>query len=113
MEPKNPKLASFVHSFNLYHLIKSSTCFKGRGSCIELILTERKYCFKHTSSFETGLSDHHHLIYSMLKTTFKKEDSKQFIFRDYRHFNNTNFQMDLENKLNHCPKKCGIFEKNI
>ena len=91
MEPKNPKLASFMNSFNLYNLIKSNTCFKGSGSCIDLILTNRKYCFKHTSTFETGLSDHHNLIYSMLKTTFKKEESKRFIYRDYENFVNTNF----------------------
>ena len=109
MEPKNPKLATFMYSLNLYNLIKSNTCFKGSGSCVDLILTNRKYCFKHTSTFETGLSDHHHLIYSMLKTTFKKEESKQFIFRDYKNFGNTNFQMDLESKLNNCPKKYGIF----
>ena len=78
-----------------------------------LILTNRKYCFKHTSTFETGLSDHHHLIYSILKTTFKKEESKKFIFRDYKNSDNTNFQMDLESKLNNCPKKYGIFEKTF
>ena len=89
------------------------TCFKGSGSCIDLILTNRKYCFKHTSTFETGLSDHHHLIYSMLKTTFKKEESKQFIYRDYKNFDTTNFQMDLESKLNNCPKKFENFEKTF
>ena len=72
MEPKNPKSALFMHYFDLYNLTKSNTCFKGSGSCIDLILTNRKCCFKHTSTFGTGLSDHHHLIYSMLKTTFKK-----------------------------------------
>ena len=113
MEPKYPKLASFMHSFKLYNLIKSNTCFKASGSCIDFILTNRKYCFKHTSSFETGLSNHHHLIYSMLKTTFKKEESKQFIFRDYKNFDNTNFQMDLESKLSNCPKKYRIFEKTF
>ena len=111
MEPKNPKLASFMNSFNLYNLIKSNTCFKGSGSCIDLILTNRKYCFKHISTFETGLSDHHHSIYSMLKTTFKKEESKRFIYRDYKNFVNTNFQMDLESKLNNCPKKYEKFQK--
>ena len=79
MEPKNPRLASFMNSFNLYNLFKSNTCFRGSGSCIGLILTNRKYYFKHTSAFETELCDHHHLIYSMLKTTFKKEESKQFV----------------------------------
>ena len=59
IDPKNSKLTSFMQSFNLYNLIKSNTCFKGGGSCIDLILTNRKYCFKHTSTFETGLSDHH------------------------------------------------------
>ena len=49
----------------------------------------------------------------MLKTTFKKEESKQFIFYDYKNFDNTNFQMDLESKLNSCPKKYGIFEKTF
>ena len=49
----------------------------------------------------------------MLKTTFKKEESKQFIFRDYKNFDNTNFQMDLESKLNSCPKKYGIFEETF
>ena len=113
MEPKNPKLASFMNSFNLYNLIKSNTCFKGSGSCIDLILTNRKYCFKHTSTFEIGLSDHHHLIYSILETTFKKEESKQFIYRDYKNFVNTNFQMDLESKLNNCPKKYENFQKTF
>ena len=27
------------------------------------------------------------------------------------HFDNTNFQLHLESKLNNCPKKYGIFEK--
>ena len=105
MEPKNPKLASFMHSFNLYNLIKSNTCFKGTGSCINLILTNRKYCFKHTSTCETELSDHHHLIYSKLKATFKKDESKQFIYCDYKNSDNVNFQMGLESKLNNCPQK--------
>ena len=78
MGSKNPKLASFMHSFNLYNLFKSNSCFKGGRSCIDLILTDRKYCFKHTSTFETELSDHDHLIYLMLKTAFKTEE---FYFR--------------------------------
>ena len=52
METKSPKLASFMH-----FLIKSNTCLKGSGICIDFILTNRKYCFIHTSNFEAGLSD--------------------------------------------------------
>ena len=113
MEPNCPALTSFMQSFNLFNLIKTNTCFKGKGSCIDLILTNRKYCFKHSSTFETGLSDHHHLVYSMLKTCFKREESKIFIYRDYKNFNDTDFRMDLENKLEECPKHYENFEKTF
>ena len=82
MEPSDSVLNSFMQSHNLFNLIKSNICFKVRGSCIVLILTNRKFCFKNSSAFETGLSDHHHLIYSLLKTNFKKEDSKRIIYLD-------------------------------
>ena len=72
---------------------------KWSDSCIDLILTNRKFCFKNSSTLETGLSDHHHLIYSMLKTTFKKEDSKRLIYRDCKNFNNEYFQNNLKNGL--------------
>ena len=84
MEPNRPALTSFMQPFSLSNLIKTSICFKGKGSCIDLILTNRKYCFKHSPTFETGLSDHHHLVYSMSKTCFKREKSKIFIYRNYK-----------------------------
>ena len=113
MEPNYPVLTSFMQSFNLFNLIKTDTYFKGKGSYIDLILTNRKYCFKHSSTSETGLSDHHHLVYSMLKTCFKREESKNFIYRDYKNFNDTDFRMDLENKLEECPKHYENFERTF
>ena len=110
IEPSDSILKTFMQSPNLFNLIKSNTCFKGRGSCIDLILTNRKFCFKNSSTFQTGLSDHHHLIYSMLKTTFKKEGSKRLIYCDYKNFNNEYFQNDLKNGLSKCPKNYESFE---
>ena len=71
---------------------------------MDLIFTSRKYCFKHTSTFETALIDHHHLIYLMLKTTFKNEESIQLIYHHYKNFDNANFQMDLESKFENFEK---------
>ena len=88
-EPSNPSIASFMNNQNLFNLVKSNTCFKGEGSCIDLILTNRKYYFKNTCSFETGLSDHHYLMYSIMKTTFISEEPKKLIYRDFKFF----FQM--------------------
>ena len=76
MEPSDPSLKAFLNSSNLYNLIKSSTCFKGKGSCIDRFLTNRKYSFKCSDSYETGISDHHHMIYTMLKPCFNNTEPK-------------------------------------
>ena len=64
---------TFLTEHCLINLTKSKPCFQGEGSCIDLILTNQKYSFKNSTYFETGLSDHQHLIYSMLKTTLHKD----------------------------------------
>ena len=67
LEPSSPSMLSFMDSINFLSFIKNKTCSKGTGSCIDLILTNRKCSFKNASSYETGLSDHDHLIYSVMK----------------------------------------------
>ena len=79
MEPNSPILISFMRSLDLFNIVKSNPCFKGNGICTDLILTNRKYCFKHSSTFKTGLGDHHNLIYSMLKTKTLKKRKQNFI----------------------------------
>ena len=91
LEPSNPSIVSFMNNQNLFNLVKRNTCFKEEDSCIDLILTNRKYSFKKTRFFETGLSDHHHLIYSVMKTTFKPEVPKKLIYRDYSNFSSKCF----------------------
>ena len=88
-------------------------CFKGTGSCIDLILTNKKYSFKNTSSYETGLSDHHHLIYSVMGTTFKCEESIKFIYRNYSNFSQKDFQSDLLLNIGHRKNNYLEFEKNF
>ena len=105
MEPDSPILISFMQYLNLFNIIKSNACFKG-NSCIDLILTNRKYCFKHSSTFETVLRDHHHLIYSVLKATFKKEEPKLYKCR-------TAFQVNLQNRHEEGPKVHQNFEETF
>ena len=50
LEPTNPVMINFMDSQNFINLIKSNACFKGVGFCTNLILTNRKYYFKNTSS---------------------------------------------------------------
>ena len=85
-EPTNPVMNNSMDSQNFTNLIKNNTYFKGVGSCIDLILTNRNYCFKNTSSYEIGISDHHHLIFSIMKTIFASEEPKKFVYHDYKTF---------------------------
>ena len=73
LEPHDKRLGYFLNSNNLVNLVKTNTCFNNSGSFIDLILTNKKYSFKNANSYETGLSDHHHMILTMLKTTFQQK----------------------------------------
>ena len=95
LEPSNTTLKHFMDSNGLYNLIKGHTCFKGKGSLIDLILTNRKFSFKNTQLFGTGLSDHHHMVYAMLKTTFQKSKPKQLTYRDFKNFYFESLKNDL------------------
>ena len=41
---------------------------------MDLILINRKHSFINTNTFETGLSDYHHMIYTMLNSAFEKAE---------------------------------------
>ncbi len=73
LEPDSPEISSFIESHSFFNHMKEKTCWKStQGSCIDLILSNRKYSLFNTGTLETGLSDHHLLVYSMLKTTYQK-----------------------------------------
>ena len=113
LEPTNPVMINFTDSQNFTNLIKNNTCLKGVGSCIDLVLTNRKYCFKNTSSYETGISDHHHLIFLIMKTKFASEEPKKFVYRDYKTFSHENFKNDLLSKTVDENVDYSKFEKGL
>ena len=84
LKPTEPLSMNFLNEHDLINLIINNTCLKGERSCIDLTLINRKYSFKNSNSFETGLSHHHCSIYSMVKTTFHKEKSKTLIYCNYK-----------------------------
>ena len=110
LEPSTGILKTFMNSNALYNLINVDTCFKGKGTCIDLILANRKYSFKITNTFETGLSDRHDMIYTMLKSTFEKAEPINWTYRDYKNFSFDRFKADLENALKSCPNSYDSFE---
>ena len=99
-EPNEKKLSPLIEDYNLYNLIKNPTCFKSsKGRCIDLVLTNRKHSFMHSKPFETGFSDHHHMIYTILKSTFEKVAPKKITYRDYKAWSLEKFKQELTMNL--------------
>jgi len=74
-EPTQLDMKEFMtSSFSLNSLIHKPTCYKStEGRCIcRPNLDEQIQKLSKSGSFEMGISDHHHLIYSMFKSNFKK-----------------------------------------
>ena len=69
-----------------------------------------KHSFKYTSSYEKGLSDHHHMIYTMLKSSFINIEPKLLNCRGYKNFNFRNFKEDLSKALLTCRNSYDEFE---
>ena len=69
------------------------------GTVIDLLLTNKKHFFMMTQSFETGFSDHHHLIYTVFKSTYNKSPPKKLLYRDYKNWSEDRWKMDLERNL--------------
>ena len=61
-------------------------------SCIDLLLTNIRCSFQHTSVMSSGLSDFHELVLTVMKTIFPKAKPNEI-------FNETIFNDDLKRYL--------------
>ena len=99
-ESSQNHLSDMKDVFSLTNLIKEPTCFKSQnGILLDLILTNRPRNFMKSLSFETGLSDCHKLVCSILRASFKKLPPKIVKYRDHKHFYQEKFLHDLDSKL--------------
>ena len=65
-----------------------------------------------TSSFGTGFSDHHHMIYTILKTEFEKFEPKKLIYRNFKQFDSEQFKFDICNSMS-AVRTHAAFENNF
>ena len=97
--PQTPAISNFISENSLFNHMKDKTCFKSdKGTCIDLILSNKKYSLQHTGTVDTGISDHHHLVYTMLKTTYAKLPPKKITYRAYKNFNEDKFLRKYKSK---------------
>ena len=112
-EPSHPIVETFLNVHDFYCHINQKTCWKSaEGTCIDLIFSNQKYSFQHTGAVETGISDHHALVYTMLKAKYVKRKAKEITYRDYRNFCKDNFISDLNYYLmmSSCTRTYANFE---
>ena len=93
-EFSEPCLNDFCDIYNFKNLGKEPTCFKNpdNPSCIDLFLTNRPRNFQFTTTIETGISDFHELVVTVLKTFYKKQRDKIIQYRNYKNLENDNFR---------------------
>ena len=110
-EPSESCMKEFCQLYNLKNLIIDPTCFKNplNPSLIDLILTNKPKLFHQSKVIETGLSDHHKMTVSVLKTFFKKQAPICITYRDYKNFNRFLFHTELSQKLNVMDVNCSNY----
>ena len=106
-------MRTFLNKENITNLIKENTSFQAVGSFFDLILTILKYSFQYSTSIVTDLSDHHHLIFSMMKGKLAVEEPKRLLYHNFNCFNDDYFEKRLPSKLNLNNKDYTVFEDNF
>ena len=82
-------------------MINKSTCYKNpdRPSCIDLILTNCPCSFQNSCVIETGLSDFHKMVVTVMKTTYRKLEPRIIYYRDFKYFCNNSFKESLQKAI--------------
>ena len=97
MTTENTHLNDLLQIYDLTALIQEPTCYQSQNSnCIDHFLTNQKTLFKHCQTFENGLSDHHKLISTIMKSGIFKGPPKKEIYWSYKKFDDKCFREELE-----------------
>ena len=109
------EVVNLINNHDLHSMIKVSTCFKSTsGRCIDLLLTNKKHNFFNTQTLETGFSDFHVMLYTMLKSTYQKLPPKVIRYRSIKNICNEKFVIDLKaNLIKGCIGDYDLFEKTF
>ena len=87
----------FCDTYSFQNLIKAKTCFTKSGeSSLDVILTNKPRLFFHNLSVETGISDVHTMVCTLLRSHMTKLKPIKIQYRNYKFFNEKRFNAELE-----------------
>ena len=106
---------NFLDTFSLKNLIKSDTCHTKRNdkhisTSIDVFMTNRATLFFDTNVINTGISDCHSLIGSLLKATYRRSKPYKIEYRNYKKLY-TNFDY-FRNDINNIDKNKTLEDKS-
>ena len=80
VESSDPVLNNFCVVYNLFSHVKEQTCFKSpyNRSCIGLFLKIRPRSFQNILTVQTGISDFHKMVITVMKVFYKNRKQKSF-----------------------------------
>ena len=100
MTETEEQLKEILDLYSLKNLVKEPTCYKSHTPrCIDLVLTNRNRSVQKTTTVETGLSDIHKMVVTVLKTTFPKQGPTVISYRNYKKYDENVFKNDLREEL--------------
>ena len=100
-EDSEPILSEFLSTYDAKNIVKGKTCFKSitNPSCIDLFITNKPLSFQNTNNLSTGLSDHHKMVITVLKASFKKNPPQTILYRDYKNLDKNLFKLELKSLM--------------
>ena len=93
MEDSSIKL--YCSNFNLTSMINKRTCYKNsdKPTYIDLVLTNCPGSFQNSCVIETGLSDFHKMMVTIMKTSYRKIEPRVINYQDCKSFSNEGFKI--------------------
>lgn len=100
-EPHESEMKEFCDTYNLNNLVNEPTCFKNplNPSMIDLILTNKPRSFQSNVVLETGISDHHKMTVTVLKTHFEKQAPVKKLYRNHKLIDMNRFKNEFKSEL--------------
>ena len=71
-----------------------------------VVITNKGRNFQHTTAIETGLSDFHKMVVTVLKASFDKQKPNVVNYRDYENFRAETFRQELQTELADLDVEC-------
>ena len=100
MPVENSHFQNLMQIYDLSPFTKEPTCFQFHNpTCIDNFLTNQKAMFKLSGLFETGLSDHHKLIFVVTISGIFRRPPRKKVYRSYKNFDLEHFVTALKSEL--------------